>query len=991
MGTHFIRSARARARQQETRSRSASAEALERRVLLSSTVCIWTGAASDQFSAIGNWQGGIAPTQPGDTAEFLTDATVQLDVPVHNDETTVVAGTVDFDLAGHAYDSAIQIGVFNGDSAQLSFSDSGAAPGGLSTGAFIADNGDLSFGSGLIAQCSQMLVAPDLDSVATVNVTNGASVSISNTLTVASQSGSFGTVNVSSGGTLSTNGFALGSNGGAGGVDGVGMLNVSGPAAFTSNGGNIEGNGIGGESTATIDGSGALWDATDGGQDLNVGVTSPGEVVVSDDASLTTQLTQLCTKGGQGSVIVSSGANWTDLTDIAIGVNAGANPQPVTSYVAVTGWDATGHVSSVNAVRIDVGESVSGQLIVDTHAAVDATGMVSVCTFGGVPNCEVDIMQNAILISEFADVNGFAPANPGIPGNTLVNFDGGMWETTSAQVPFSFGPGAATMKFDNVNSGTIVAPGGFADNGRGTQVIGQGLYFARLWWTVADAGTIAPGYSTSGTPGVATLSVDGDFDSSAGLEFEANLGAQGQSDLIAVSGDATLGGNFYATAIVDPNTYTAGDSFTVFTAATMTGQFANLPAGLYTSGTALPQLRSGYAWDVVYGSTIYGSAALTLEVVVPPQAENEAFSLDVTDPDVNTLVGQFLALSNMPGVPLTYQVATQPHGGSVTISPSTGAFVYTSNGTPGVDSFTYTVADAAATSAPATVQIYTSLLTGPSGNGDGNGVPVVTGVNPNTGTPDGGTTVTISGTGFTGATAVDFGVFTATVFTVNAAGTQITAVDSEGIPNTTWDVTVVTERGTSGTLSADHFTYFDIPPVTVTSVVINGNNPALAGAQRSMVDSIVYSFSEAVDIAPFNAFSISVLADQPGFAPELSWAPINPDANGDSAQWVVTFNSSGESIANGVYNIELNTTLVASELHPENRVTPRPVDTFFRLFGDGNGNGIVNAVDNFQFKAALTTYNPVFDVNDDGVVNATDNYWFKASQSYNFSGIAYTI
>ena len=101
----------------------------------------------------------------------------------------------------------------------------------------------------------------------------------------------------------------------------------------------------------------------------------------------------------------------------------------------------------------------------------------------------------------------------------------------------------------------------------------------------------------------------------------------------------------------------------------------------------------------------------------------------------------------------------------------------------------------------------------------------------------------------------------------------------------------------------------------------------------------------------------------------------------------------GNSIDNGVYDITLNSSAVASDANPAVNVQVRPTDTFYRLFGDINGDGVVNAADNFQFKAAMSTYNAAFDYNGDGVVNAADNFQFKASQSYNFSasGIVYTI
>ena len=76
----------------------------------------------------------------------------------------------------------------------------------------------------------------------------------------------------------------------------------------------------------------------------------------------------------------------------------------------------------------------------------------------------------------------------------------------------------------------------------------------------------------------------------------------------------------------------------------------------------------------------------------------------------------------------------------------------------------------------------------------------------------GGTTVTITGTVFTGATAVMFGSTAATSYVVNSA-TSITAVSPAGSAGTV-DVTVTTPGGTSAISAADKFTYLAIPTVT---------------------------------------------------------------------------------------------------------------------------------------------------------------------------------
>ena len=89
------------------------------------------------------------------------------------------------------------------------------------------------------------------------------------------------------------------------------------------------------------------------------------------------------------------------------------------------------------------------------------------------------------------------------------------------------------------------------------------------------------------------------------------------------------------------------------------------------------------------------------------------------------------------------------------------------------------------------------------------GAPTITAVSPNSGPIAGGTSVVITGCGFTGATAVSFGGTAATTFIVNSS-TQITATSPAhaiGVVN----VTVTTPSGTSATTVADQFTYVSNP------------------------------------------------------------------------------------------------------------------------------------------------------------------------------------
>ncbi|MEU9287903.1 IPT/TIG domain-containing protein [Streptomyces sp. NPDC048275] len=87
--------------------------------------------------------------------------------------------------------------------------------------------------------------------------------------------------------------------------------------------------------------------------------------------------------------------------------------------------------------------------------------------------------------------------------------------------------------------------------------------------------------------------------------------------------------------------------------------------------------------------------------------------------------------------------------------------------------------------------------------------PTLSGLSPNQGPVSGGTTVTLTGTGFTNVTAVRFGGVAATSFTVNS-GTQITAVSPARAAGPA-DVTVTASSGTSNALT---FTYVAAPSVT---------------------------------------------------------------------------------------------------------------------------------------------------------------------------------
>jgi RHS repeat-associated protein len=117
----------------------------------------------------------------------------------------------------------------------------------------------------------------------------------------------------------------------------------------------------------------------------------------------------------------------------------------------------------------------------------------------------------------------------------------------------------------------------------------------------------------------------------------------------------------------------------------------------------------------------------------------------------------------------------------------------------------------------------------------------VSGLAPTSGPAKGGTSVTITGTGFTGATKVTFGPLVATKFTV-VSDSQI-VVTSPGQAGGIADVTVTTPFGTSATSPADQFTYV-APKVTGlspnTGTTAGGVPVTISGSNFTGVSSVKF-------------------------------------------------------------------------------------------------------------------------------------------------------
>ncbi|MFE7404407.1 IPT/TIG domain-containing protein [Streptomyces sp. NPDC057557] len=154
-----------------------------------------------------------------------------------------------------------------------------------------------------------------------------------------------------------------------------------------------------------------------------------------------------------------------------------------------------------------------------------------------------------------------------------------------------------------------------------------------------------------------------------------------------------------------------------------------------------------------------------------------------------------------------------------------------------------------AAAAPAGAGTVRTTVTAPHRTGDATdftlvlAAPVIGSVVPNQGPVEGGNTVTLTGTGFTGATSVSFGAVAAAFIAVSA--TQVTAI-APAAPVGTVNVTVTTPGGTSAGIP---YTYVAAPVLSSVAPaqgpLAGGNSVTLSGTGFTGATSVHFGVNAA--------------------------------------------------------------------------------------------------------------------------------------------------
>ncbi len=161
---------------------------------------------------------------------------------------------------------------------------------------------------------------------------------------------------------------------------------------------------------------------------------------------------------------------------------------------------------------------------------------------------------------------------------------------------------------------------------------------------------------------------------------------------------------------------------------------------------------------------------------------------------------------------------------------------------------------------------------GPASRFDYQAVPTVTAITPSLSRTKGGTTVTVTGTGFDRVSAVTLGTTPATSFTRVSSSTVTVVLPPrpEGVVN----LHVVTPGGNSAARAANAFTYQDPPVVTLVSPssgpLAGGNTVTLSGTSFQNASAVLFNGVPALSFTRVSATRITAVV------PPRVWTGVMP-------------------------------------------------------------------------------------------------------------------
>ncbi|MFY1634082.1 IPT/TIG domain-containing protein [Solwaraspora sp. WMMB335] len=552
----------------------------------------------------------------------------------------------------------------------------------------------------------------------------------------------------------------------------------------------------------------------------------------------------------------------TDLTVFGLPQVLVANGPSLDLSAAVT-------VPGLVGASLDVSLSRTETVTADTAAA--ATIVLTVALSGEVLGIPVVIPVGEVIVAEATCER---PAAPAAPTAAAIDPDSGPQSggQTVTITGTGFVPGGTTVTFDGVPAtGVVVDPSGTSL----TAVTPAGAVGPADVVVTTDGGSAAPlayTYLADGSDAVVT-GIDPDFGPTSGgtavtITGSGFTGATGVTfDGVAGTGFSVNPAGTEITVVTPPGTAGPADVVITFPAGSAAaGTFtyvaptidAVVPdSGPSTGGTTVTVTGTGFtgATDVLFGGVpgtglVVDPSGTSLTVVTPPGAPGVVDVTVVLPGDDATAPDAFTYVAVAPtAAAIDPDSGPQSGGQTVTITGTgfvPGGTTVTFDGVPA----TGVVVDPSGTSltavtpagavGPADVVVttdggsaaplaYTYLADGSDA--------VVTGIDPDFGPTSGGTAVTITGSGFTGATGVTFDGVAGTGFSVNPAGTEITVVTPPGTAGPA-DVVITFPAGSA---AAGTFTY--VAPTI--DAVVPDSGPSTGGTTVTVTGT---GFTGATDV-----------------------------------------------------------------------------------------------------------------------------------------------
>ncbi|MFF1647950.1 IPT/TIG domain-containing protein [Streptomyces sp. NPDC058240] len=252
----------------------------------------------------------------------------------------------------------------------------------------------------------------------------------------------------------------------------------------------------------------------------------------------------------------------------------------------------------------------------------------------------------------------------------------------------------------------------------------------------------------------------------------------------------------------------------------------------------------------------------------------------------------------------TITTSSPPSGAAGTVVTLTGtgftnAAAVNFGGTPAA-SFTVLSATGITTVAPAGAGNVQITVTTPDGTSNGVGftytipTPTITSLAPNQGSVEGGNTVTLTGTGFTGATSVRFGTVAAAFTAVS--DTQVTAI-APAAPVGTVNVTITAPGGTSVGIP---YTYVAVPVLgsvaPAQGPLAGGNSVTLSGTGFTGTTSVHFGVNAAIAFTVVSANQLTAVVPTGGPGP----VAVTVTTPGGTSSQAVSYYYLGAPVLNSV-------------------------------------------------------------------------------------------